>query len=614
MTELVGGRYEIVRKIAEGGMGAVYEAKHHMTKKTVALKVLFPHIGKNDASKQRFFREVSAAAQIGHPGIVDCFDSGVDPNDGSLFVAMELLQGETMGEWLARGGHSPDTILNFFDQLLEPVASAHARGIVHRDLKPDNVFLSRTHDGSWRVKILDFGIARDLDTSQDNVTHTGIAMGTPHYMAPEQAMSARGVLATADVWALGAMLYEALSGRPPFDGETASAIVVHACTQPHAPVASAVPHIPPSLAQLIDRCLAKEPSARPSDAGELRRLLRQARGGGAGAAVAGSHAHPASPHTEGTNPSPITGEGLIRDDRRGYGSGAQHTPPASGPGGGASGMSGGFGAPSSASSPAALGSNHSFGQGAGGGAAAGSNSFGGAPQATPPPRTRSRAGLIIGALVGLLLLMGLGALALVMLAGSDDTPMPPTNGPVAAQGIGTVQVMTDIRGGGELLVNGEPHGLVVSGQNVRISAGEHRFEIRVAGQIVGRTEVRVMPDATTIAALNRGGNGPAATNNGVLEAGDRTLDSGELADHYTYQWSSGQVHIEVKSAAFDAYLIVKSPSGQQHENDDMAGAPDSSRDAGLDLAITEPGTWTVLVTSYQAGESGAYELSVRQME
>ncbi len=273
---LIGGRYEIVRKIAEGGMGAVYEAQHHLSKKTVALKILFPRIGTDESARARFLREVSAPAQIGHDGIVEVLDAGFDTQDGSLFVAMEMLRGETMRERFARG-LTRDQALDFFEAMLEPLAAAHHKGIVHRDLKPENVFVHRTRDGREMVKLLDFGIARDLDASSPAVTQTGIAMGTPHYMAPEQAMSARDVSYPADIWAAGAMIYEALSGAPPFGGDTASEIVVHAVSQPHEPLHSRAPTTPPEIAALVDRCLDKDPTKRPANAAQLLSEIRIAR-------------------------------------------------------------------------------------------------------------------------------------------------------------------------------------------------------------------------------------------------------------------------------------------------------------------------------------------------
>src|SRR5690348_4620201 len=122
-------------------MGAVFEAQHNLSKKTVALKILFPHIGKDEGSRQRFLREVSAPAQIGHDGIVEVYDAGFDTEDGSLFVAMEMLQGEPLRDRLVKGGIAFDRLLDMFEEILDPLAQAHAKSIVHRDLKPENVFV-----------------------------------------------------------------------------------------------------------------------------------------------------------------------------------------------------------------------------------------------------------------------------------------------------------------------------------------------------------------------------------------------------------------------------------------------------------------------------------------
>ena len=681
--KLVGGRYEIVRKIAEGGMGEVFEARHHMTKKTIALKVLFPHIGKNESSRQRFLREVSAPAQIGHDGIVDVLDSGVD-TDGSLFVAMEMLQGDTVREWLDRGGHDRDAILDLFDRVFDPLAAAHSRGIVHRDLKPENVFLHETGKGTAVVKILDFGIARDLDTSQDNVTKTGIAMGTPHYMAPEQAMSAKGVTAAADIWALGAMMFEALTGRTPFDGETPSAIVVHACTQPHPPVRQLVPDLDPRIADLVDRCLAKEPSQRPPDAGALQRELRAARPGRS----APSAAMPAPAMA-----TPLTREG---DFSAGYqtgggGGGGFGTGPTSGPfGGPTAGSPPSGGAPTGGTPGGAFGGVPSsgtqggptqggaFGGGTQGGGTQGGGTqgggtpgggtqggafggmpssgpqqggafggptqggFGGPAGATPGPgpspmgptpiaaasQGKSNTGLYIGiGAVALLLLVG-GGVAAFALGRGEEAP-PPTPGgvtdpavaggaaagtaPAATGGQGTVSIVTP-DGGGELLVDGTSQGPIASGGTVQLAAGSHLLQLRRAGSIVGSAQVTVPAGGTVSANLTA----LAATaalpgeevRQGTLAAGDRTLNSGEFQDQYTFQWTAGSSHhVEVRSTDFDTYLIVRSPSGQQQDNDDMT--PGQGTNAGLDVNVSETGTWTVIVTSYQAGESGSYQLSVR---
>jgi serine/threonine-protein kinase len=206
---------------------------------------------------------------------------------------MELLQGETLRERLARldpkrNPAAREQLLDLFDRLLEPLAAAHQRGIVHRDLKPENVFVHRRRDGSEVVKVLDFGIARELDTAAPSVTQTGIAMGTPHYMSPEQAMNARDATFPADVWSLGAMLYEILSGETPFPGETAGSIIAAAVTEAHRPIGTVAPGTPPELSQLLDRCLAKRAQDRPRDAAVLLAELRRARGRAAPPVVAGA--------------------------------------------------------------------------------------------------------------------------------------------------------------------------------------------------------------------------------------------------------------------------------------------------------------------------------------
>lgn len=262
-------------------MGSVHEASHLLSKKTVALKILSPQVGRDEATRGRFLREVAAPAQIGHDGIVEIYDAGFDNTEGVLFVAMELLSGVTLRDRLARGGLTQRAVLDIFEEMLAALAAAHRAGIVHRDLKPENVFLQQRRDAREVVKILDFGIARDLGGS-DTVTQTGIAMGTPHYMSPEQAMSARDVGFTADVWAVGVMLYEALTGAPPFVGDTIATLVVEVCTKPHRPLAQVAPSAPPPIAALVDRCLDKDPLRRPKDGAELATLLRSARGASAG--------------------------------------------------------------------------------------------------------------------------------------------------------------------------------------------------------------------------------------------------------------------------------------------------------------------------------------------
>jgi len=269
---IVAGRYEVTRELARGGMAIVYEALHVVSRRRVALKVLFTDSFADDMSRARFLREVSAPARIGHEGIVEVFDAGFNDDDGAPFVAMELLEGHTFREEFARFPLPLARTLWLFEGLLAPVAAAHMAGIVHRDIKPENVFVTQ-RAGREQVKILDFGLARTVDEQAEHQTRTGVAMGTPHYMAPEQAVSARDVTPAADVWALGVMLYEALGGRTPFTGPTPSAVVVEAVTQPHLALTHLSPSLHPALSGLVDRCLAKEPTLRPADAGALFREL-----------------------------------------------------------------------------------------------------------------------------------------------------------------------------------------------------------------------------------------------------------------------------------------------------------------------------------------------------
>jgi serine/threonine protein kinase len=644
---LIGGRYEIVRKIAEGGMGAVYEAQHNLSKKSVALKILFPHIGKDEGSRQRFLREVSAPAQIGHDGIVEVYDAGFDTQDGSLFVAMELLKGETLRDRLARGVLSRDQVLDLFEQLLDPLAAAHQKGIVHRDLKPENVFLHRQRDGREVLKLLDFGIARDLDEKSMSVTQTGIAMGTPHYMAPEQAMSARGVSFPADVWAVGAMLYEALSGRPPFAGETASAIVVMAVSQPHLPLAQAAPDTPAPLAQLVDRCLAKEGDQRPKDGAALLGALRVARGKSAGIATgpiatsaaliaapqlgAGLGASTPSPSSFGSSagsspgmPSPSGAAAFGQptphpgDPRPAFGSTPQPGPSyAGGPSFDAPtpsyGSAPGYGAPSAPGTAPYGGAQY-------GGTPPGGSGYGGTPPATASSitgsRGRGRVFWIVAAVLGLGAFALIGIVVVGAIAGARY--LGRTGG--AGFGAGTVRVMTTIPG--ELFVDDQSHGpVLLGGHDLSLPAGEHRIEVRIAGAPLASANVSVTGGGSAQVDLVRGvfgtggtitGGGGAAGGGvitGSLGPGDQQLQTGEYMDYHEHQLTAGQhVRIELTSDTMDTYLILRFPSGRQRDNDDASGMGTNSM---LDEVVDETGGYRIIVTTYRPGETGAYTLTIR---
>ncbi|MFK7986584.1 MAG: serine/threonine-protein kinase [Sandaracinaceae bacterium] len=255
------GRFEIVREVASGGFGTVYEGVHKHTRRRVALKVLHAHIADDDANRERFLREVRAPARVEHDAMVEVYDADVDPR-GLPWVAMEWLEGQTLRDAPATLGE----LLGYYDQLLDGLAAAHAAGVIHRDLKPENVFLERRPDGARRVRLLDFGLAREKGSK--TVTKEGISLGTPRYMSPEQLMNARSAGPPSDVWAVGVMLYEAVGGRPPFDARVQNALVVQILTEDHKPLRA-----PTALATLVGDCLAKEPTERLPNATALRERL-----------------------------------------------------------------------------------------------------------------------------------------------------------------------------------------------------------------------------------------------------------------------------------------------------------------------------------------------------
>ncbi|MEO0323031.1 MAG: protein kinase [Myxococcota bacterium] len=265
--DIVGDRYVIKGTLGSGGMATVYRAEHVLSRRPVALKVMHDALNGPGAA-ERFRREASAAARIGHPGLVTVYDAGVDPDGGAFFLAMELLEGDHLGLRLRRPGTTRRDGLRLVRALLEPLVAAHQAGFVHRDLKPQNVLVGA--DGT--VKLLDLGLAKHRDAK--TLTATGNTLGTPHYMAPEQFMNSRDVTPAADVWAAGVVLYEILGGQHPFDAPTPQAVLIRAVTEPPRPLRELVPGLP-ELAALVDRCLAREPGERP-DAATLARALASA--------------------------------------------------------------------------------------------------------------------------------------------------------------------------------------------------------------------------------------------------------------------------------------------------------------------------------------------------
>ena len=272
--QLVNGRYRLVRLLGDGGMGTVFEARHEMLGTTVALKFLHPHLARRPRIKERFLREAQLSARIKSPHVVSARD--VDQTEeGDAFMVMDYIAGGTLldyyetlrreGRWLSR-----PRAFGFMTQILDGVEAAHALGIVHRDLKPDNVMLATDPNGGTLLKILDFGVAK-LKVSGDvarSLTIAGTPMGTPEYMAPEQAISADMADHRADVFALGVILYEMLSGRRPVEGHSAIAIA-------QVYLRGEIPEldVEPDLAQAIMRALAPVPEDRFASVAAFREAI-----------------------------------------------------------------------------------------------------------------------------------------------------------------------------------------------------------------------------------------------------------------------------------------------------------------------------------------------------
>lgn len=274
MTELIGRifdrKYRVTRLIGEGGMGSVYEAEHTLIQRKVAVKVLHNEFSKMPEVVERFFREAQASSAIGHPNIIEVFDVGIE-EDGTVFIVMELLTGEPLLEQLRRGEIlTPENAVAIILQVLSALVMAHHKGIVHRDLKPDNVFLSVDARGRHEVKLLDFGIAKvqgALDGDQ-GLTKTGTVLGTPNYMSPEQARG-REVDARIDIWAAGVMLYQMLSGRLPYQGESYNEVLSSILLDDPPPLHQLVPSIPRDLATVVERAMEKERDDRYPNVAEM---------------------------------------------------------------------------------------------------------------------------------------------------------------------------------------------------------------------------------------------------------------------------------------------------------------------------------------------------------
>ncbi len=250
--------------LGRGSMGAVYAGRHVRTGRPVAVKILHAdYIGNADVAS-RFLREARLVAELKHPNVVDVLDLDEEP-DGTVYMVFELLEGESLACLLRREGALPfERAAELLLPVMRAVAFAHAHGIVHRDLKPENIFLHRDAEGLTVPKVLDFGIAWAPEKdSRPRITHDGFVMGTPQYMSPEQAAGVpERILAPSDVWSMGVLWYEALTGTLPFDGSTIKAMMVAVCHAPFDPPSLRLPHLPPAVTAALDRSLLRDVTAR----------------------------------------------------------------------------------------------------------------------------------------------------------------------------------------------------------------------------------------------------------------------------------------------------------------------------------------------------------------
>src|ERR1044071_6695766 len=263
--EQLNDRFELEQAIGAGGMGTVFRARDSLSGETVALKIISD--GQSHLA-ERFAREVKVLAELSHPGIVRYIAHGVT-SAGNLFLAMEWVDGEILKTRLERGPLSPGESVTLATRVAEALGVAHARGIVHRDLKPSNLILPRGRVDL--VKVLDFGIAQREGRTQ--LTRTGMMLGTAGYMAPEQTRTGEPVDARADVFALGCVLFQCLTGVPAFDGDAPAAILAKILFGTAPRVSELWPQVPESLDALVAQMLAPEPALRPNDGANLAAAL-----------------------------------------------------------------------------------------------------------------------------------------------------------------------------------------------------------------------------------------------------------------------------------------------------------------------------------------------------
>lgn len=271
------GKYRVERVLGQGGMGVVVAARHTQLNELFAIKMMLPAAFAHPDALVRFLREAQACARLKGEHVARVHDVGSLEN-GAPYMLMEHLTGEDLSHVLqVRGALSIEEAALYVYQACEAIAEAHATGIIHRDLKPSNLFLTHRPNGTPCVKVLDFGISKDLDPANrvgSNLTKTGVCMGSPVYMSPEQMANAKATDARSDIWSLGVILYELVTNSVPFDAELMTELVTKVLTEQARPPSQTRPGIAPSFEGVVMRCLDKQPKNRYQSVHELMAALR----------------------------------------------------------------------------------------------------------------------------------------------------------------------------------------------------------------------------------------------------------------------------------------------------------------------------------------------------
>jgi serine/threonine protein kinase len=310
MIGTVVGNYKITQKIGEGGMGAVFKGIDLMLERQVAIKMLRPELASQPDVVERFRSEAVTLAKLNHPNIATLYSFLRQGND--FFMVMEYVEGATLDSLIRRNGAMPvERAVTLFCQALEGIGRAHKLGIIHRDIKPANMMLT-TEDGS--IKVMDFGIARVLGTAR--MTRQGNIVGTIEYMSPE-AIQGQDVDARTDIYSLGILLYELLTGRLPFTSDTEFGMMMAQIQQAPPPPTTIAPHVPIGIERAIMRALAKRPEARFQTAGEFREALQAGLHGSLAATQITNPAGPAATLIAASPPTPASQPGLPKETRLG---------------------------------------------------------------------------------------------------------------------------------------------------------------------------------------------------------------------------------------------------------------------------------------------------------